>query len=73
MDQRDDHGRAELDEIERVLADVDAALRDPAVRENFAKQGLVAGGGTPTSFAAFIDAEARKWGAIIRETGITLD
>ncbi|MEN9792489.1 MAG: hypothetical protein RL330_567 [Actinomycetota bacterium] len=26
MDQRDDHGRAELDEIERVLADVDAAL-----------------------------------------------
>lgn len=26
MDQRDDHGRAELDEIERVLADVDTAL-----------------------------------------------
>lgn len=26
MDQKDDHGRAELDGIERVLADVDAAL-----------------------------------------------
>jgi RNA polymerase-binding transcription factor DksA len=26
MDQRNDHGRAELDEIEHVLADVDAAL-----------------------------------------------
>ncbi len=59
--------------VQRIAADVDAALKDPAVRDNLAKQGLVVGGGSPASFAAFIDAEARKWGAIIRETGITLD
>ena len=36
-------------------------------------KGLVVGGGTPAEFAAFIEAESRKWGAIIRDAGITLD
>jgi len=48
-------------------------LRDSAVRDALAKQGLVVGGGTPAEFAAFIEAESRKWGAIIRDAGITLD
>jgi tripartite-type tricarboxylate transporter receptor subunit TctC len=57
----------------RIAADVDAALKDPAIRDGFARQGLVAGGGGPAEFADFIRTEATKWGAIIRETGITLD
>ena len=48
-------------------------LRDSAVRDALAKQGLVVGGGTPAEFAAFIEAESRKWGTIIRDAGITLD
>jgi tripartite-type tricarboxylate transporter receptor subunit TctC len=59
--------------VQKIAADVDAVLRDPAVRDALAKQGLVVGGGTPAEFVAFIDAESRKWGAIIREAGITLD
>lgn len=59
--------------VRKIAADVDAVLRDPAVREALAKQGLVAGGGTPAEFGAFIEAESRKWGAIIRDAGITLD
>lgn len=59
--------------INRINADVNAVLKDPAVRESFAKQGLVIGGGTAAEFKAFIDGESRKWGAIIQRVGITID
>ena len=59
--------------VARIASDVDAVLQDPAVRAAFAGQGLVAGGGTPEAFRAFIESESRTWGAIIRDAGITLD
>lgn len=61
------------DVVTRINADVNAALKDPAVHDSLAKSGLVAGGGTPAEFKAFIDAEGRKWGAIIKKAGITID
>jgi tripartite-type tricarboxylate transporter receptor subunit TctC len=61
------------DVLERINADVNAALSEPAVREAFAKQGLLIGGGSAAEFKAFIDVEARKWGAIIEKVGIKLD
>ena len=59
--------------IERINADVNAVLRDPAVRETLSKQGLVPGGGTSAAFKAYIAQESRTWGAIIRRNGITID
>ncbi len=59
--------------VAKVNADVNAALQDAAVLDTFAKAGLIAGGGTPAEFKAFIDTEGRKWGAIIKNAGITLD
>jgi tripartite-type tricarboxylate transporter receptor subunit TctC len=59
--------------IERINADVNAVLNDPAVRDALARQGLIVGGGTPAEFAAFIDSEGRKWGATIKRVGITLE
>ena len=59
--------------VDRINADVNAVLKDPAVREAFAKQGLIIGGGTPAEFKAFIDSEGKKWGAIIKKVGITID
>ncbi|NDY92469.1 Bug family tripartite tricarboxylate transporter substrate binding protein [Ideonella livida] len=59
--------------VERVNADVNAVLQQPAVREALAKQGLVVGGGTPAAFRGFIQDESRKWGAVIRKVGITID
>jgi tripartite-type tricarboxylate transporter receptor subunit TctC len=61
------------DVVSRINADVNAALKDPAVRATFAKNGLIPGGGTPAEFKAFIDGESRKWGAIIKKAGITVD
>ena len=59
--------------VHRINADVNAVLQEPAVRELLANQGLVAGGGSPEEFKTFIDAEGRKWGAIIAKVGIRLD
>lgn len=59
--------------VRRINADVNAVLRDPAVRELLANQGLAVGGGSPEEFRAFIDSEGRKWGAIIAKVGIRLD
>jgi tripartite-type tricarboxylate transporter receptor subunit TctC len=59
--------------VRRINTDVNTVLHEPAVRELLAHQGLVAGGGSPEAFAAFIDSEGRKWGAIIARVGIRLD
>ncbi|WP_280151561.1 tripartite tricarboxylate transporter substrate binding protein [Piscinibacter sp. XHJ-5] len=59
--------------VNHINADVNAALKDPSVRDSLAKQGLIAGGGTPSEFQAFIDSESRKWGAIIAKAGIKID
>ncbi len=61
------------DVVERINADVNAVMKEPAVRETLARQGLIVGGGTPAEFKAFIDSESRKWGAIIRKVGITVE
>jgi tripartite-type tricarboxylate transporter receptor subunit TctC len=59
--------------VARINADVNAVMQDAGVREAFAKQGLVIGGGTPDTFKTFIAAEGQKWGAIIQKVGITVD
>jgi tripartite-type tricarboxylate transporter receptor subunit TctC len=59
--------------VNRINADVNAAMADPAFRQTMAKQGLIIGGGSIAKFKSFIDGESRKWGAIITKAGITLD
>lgn len=59
--------------VERINADANAALKDPAVQAMLIKQALVPGGGTVGEFKSFIAAEGSKWGAIIKKAGITLD
>ena len=63
-----------VDVVSRINADVNAVLAEPAVRDSFIKQGLILGSGSSADFKAFIEAEARKWGAIISEkVGIKID
>jgi tripartite-type tricarboxylate transporter receptor subunit TctC len=61
------------DIVQRINADVNAAMVDPAFRQNMLKQGLILGGGTASNFKGFIDSESRKWGAIINKAGIKID
>jgi tripartite-type tricarboxylate transporter receptor subunit TctC len=59
--------------VEKINADVNAALRDSTVRAAFARQGLIVGGGTSAEFKSFIEKEGKAWGAIIKKNDITID
>jgi tripartite-type tricarboxylate transporter receptor subunit TctC len=59
--------------VERINADVNAALKDPAVQAAFVKQGLIVGGGSAAEFKSFIDADSKKWGDIIKKVGIKIE
>jgi tripartite-type tricarboxylate transporter receptor subunit TctC len=59
--------------VSKINADVNTALRDPAVKALLDSQGLSAVGGSPEDFKRVLDADARKWGAIIQKLGIKLD
>lgn len=52
--------------IDKINADVNAALADAGVRELLLKQGLVPGGGTPADFKALVEDEGRRWGPLIQ-------
>jgi tripartite-type tricarboxylate transporter receptor subunit TctC len=53
--------------LNRVARD---AMADPAVQEKLAAQGAVLAGDTPEHFRRFIDAETRKWAAVIKDAGV---
>ena len=59
--------------VEKINADVNAALKDPAVQASFTRQGLIVGGGSAAEFKSFIEKEGTTWGAIIKKNNITLD
>lgn len=56
--------------VERMDAELNRALADPAVKQRLLLQGLEARGGTAADFARFIDDETRKWSEVIREAGL---
>ena len=56
--------------VQRIAADVAAALRLPDVKERLAADGAEAVGGTPAAFAALIKEELDKWAKVARAAGI---
>jgi tripartite-type tricarboxylate transporter receptor subunit TctC len=48
-------------------------LREPAVREQFARQGLEVQTMTSDQFAAILRSDVGKWGKIIRDVGVRAD
>ncbi|MFL9823646.1 tripartite tricarboxylate transporter substrate binding protein [Rhodoplanes sp. SY1] len=58
--------------VEKIQKDVAAALKDPTVEAYLKKTGSVAVGSTPKDFAAFMKAEADKWGPVIKAAKIEL-
>ena len=49
------------------------ALETRRVTNFWRKQAATKGGEPPAEFARLIAADAQRWGAIIRETGVKLD
>jgi tripartite-type tricarboxylate transporter receptor subunit TctC len=58
------------DIIAKVNEAINDSLKAPAMKAHLAKSNVEALTSTPPEFAAFIAAEAKKWGGIVTSTGI---
>lgn len=62
------------DVVERVNAEVQHMLDDDEVREKFLAPNIFEPmAGSPEQFSAFIKAEAKKWGQVVRDAKVKLD
>ncbi len=59
--------------IERMQAETNQVLSDAGVKQKMLAQGLDVRGGSSAEFAAFIEAETRKWSDVIRRSNIKGD
>src|SRR6476469_683070 len=55
--------------VDRVAAEAKKALADPAMKDKLAEQGIVAVGGTPEEFRAFVAEEISRWSKVITDAG----
>jgi tripartite-type tricarboxylate transporter receptor subunit TctC len=61
------------DVVNRLQQETAKALNLPAVKERLLAQGAIPSGNTPAEFAALIDAEIKKWEAVVKASGAKVD
>jgi tripartite-type tricarboxylate transporter receptor subunit TctC len=61
------------DVVRKINTDVDAVLQDASVKSALDAQGLTPVGGSAADFQRQVDADIRRWGAIITRIGLKLD
>src|SRR5690606_10297406 len=59
--------------IDKLNKEINRILLLPEVRKQLESLGAQPGGGTPQDFGAFVSAEIKKWGEVVREADIQLD
>ncbi|HSJ41036.1 MAG TPA: tripartite tricarboxylate transporter substrate-binding protein, partial [Xanthobacteraceae bacterium] len=59
--------------VDRLNTAINDGLTSAAVRDNLAKVGAETSPGSPQDFADFIAAETRKWSAVAKMAGLSLD
>ncbi len=59
--------------VQKINADVNAALQEAAVKSALDAQGLTPVGGSAADFRRQVDADMKRWGAIIVKLGLKLD
>jgi len=61
------------DIVTKLNAAIDDGLKSAAIRDGLAKVGSEAAPGSPQDFADFISTETKKWSAVAKLSGISLD
>ena len=61
------------DIINKVNADINKALQDPAVRKRLVDVGTEISGGTPEAFDAFVKSEIAKYTKLVKAANVQLD
>jgi tripartite-type tricarboxylate transporter receptor subunit TctC len=59
--------------VDRIAAEAKKALADPALKDKLVEQGIVAVGGTPEEFRAFVEEEIVRWRKVITDAGIKME
>ena len=59
--------------VDRVNAEVNAVIKEPALAKRIGELGAVPTGGTPENLATFLKSEADKWKRVIDAAGIKID
>ena len=59
--------------VERLSREIAAILRTPEVKSQLESMGLEVVASTPADFAAYIEADSKKWGKIIKDAGIKVE
>jgi tripartite-type tricarboxylate transporter receptor subunit TctC len=59
--------------VQRLNADINAILKDSAVKSALNAQGFDLVGGTPEDFAQLIRSDSDKWAPVIKKTGARID
>jgi tripartite-type tricarboxylate transporter receptor subunit TctC len=59
--------------VKRINEDINRALVMPDVMEKLEQSGAEDGGGSAEKFAAFIEAESRKWAKVIKDGNVKAD
>ena len=61
------------DIVSRVQQETAKALATPALKERLQSQGAIPSGMTSAEFAKHIDAETKKWAAVVKSSGAKVD
>jgi tripartite-type tricarboxylate transporter receptor subunit TctC len=61
------------DIVNRIQQESAKALATPALKERLVAQGAIPGGMSPAEFGRFIDAETKKWSAVVKTSGAKVD
>ena len=61
------------DMVARLNADINKALKDPALKAKLGAQGAEVAGSTPEQFARLISDENTRWEKIVKESGAKVD
>ena len=59
--------------VERVNAEINAALKTPEVADKLAAQGIVVNIGTPAAAQAFVEKQLDTWTQVVKANGIKAD
>ena len=59
--------------VDRLNGEIGKVLAMPEVKKNLGVQGIDVGGGTPEQFGGYMRDEFAKWGALVKEAGMSAE